>query len=278
MRGHHRGRRGTDIFPGVISILDHPVIARTIFFPRPDFSPPPQGAHDVMLEVEPGVRLHARVHDAHGAVAVVVLFHGNGEVVSDYDGAAPQFAQAGGALAVVDFRGYGRSEGEPGLRHLVRDARPAFEGLLSDLARVGEARPVVVMGRSLGSACAVEVVRAVPELVAGVVFESGFSNLTGVARRRGIAVERVAEEDLAVLCPLRKLARTRTPLLVLHGAEDTLIAPEEGRAAFDASGAEDKRFVLIPGRGHNTVSHHPLYWEELTAFLQRIGPATHRTE
>jgi alpha-beta hydrolase superfamily lysophospholipase len=254
----------------VLSLLDHPVIARTIFFPRPDFSPPPPDARDVMLEVERGVHLHARVHDAPGAVAVVVLFHGNGEVVSDYDATATRFAQAGGALAVVDFRGYGRSEGEPSLRHLVGDARPAFEGLVGDLRRAGDARPIVVMGRSLGSACAVEVARAVPELVSGLVFESGFSDLTGVARRRGVTVEQVAEEDLEVLCPLRKLARSRTALLVLHGAEDSLIVPEEGRAAFEASVAEDKRFVLVPGRGHNTVSHHPLYWQELASFLRRV--------
>jgi alpha-beta hydrolase superfamily lysophospholipase len=260
----------------VLSILDHPVIARTIFFPRPDFSPPPLGARDVMLEVEPGVHLHARVHGAPDAAAVVVLFHGNGEVVSDYDAAAPRFAQAGGALAVVDFRGYGRSEGEPGLRHLVGDARPAVEELLRHLTQAGEVRPVVVMGRSLGSACAVEVACAVPPLVAGVVFESGFSDLAGVARRRGVAVESVAEEDLEVLGPLRKLARIRTPLLVLHGAEDTLIAPEEGRAAFEASGAEDKRLVLIPGRGHNTVSHHLLYWEELAAFLRHVAAGVSR--
>lgn len=259
----------------MFSLLDDPVIARTIFFPRRDFSPPAPGARDVALEVEPGVRLHARVHDAPAAVAVVVLFHGNGEVVSDYDGAAPHFAQAGGALAVVDFRGYGRSEGEPSLRHLVGDARPALEGLLRDLARAGDARPVVVMGRSLGSACAVEVARAVPQLLAGLVFESGFSDLTGLARRRGITVERVAEEDLDVLCPIRKVTRSRTPLLVLHGAEDTLIVPEEGRAVFEASAAEDKRLVLVPGRGHNTVSHHPLYWEELAVFLRRVVPAEH---
>jgi alpha-beta hydrolase superfamily lysophospholipase len=257
----------------VFSILDHPVIARTIFFPRPDFSPPPPGARDVLLEVTPGMHLHGRVHDARSAVAVVVLFHGNGEVISDYDAAAPLFARAGGALAVVDFRGYGRSEGEPSLRHLVGDARPALDGLLHDLARAGETRPVVVMGRSLGSACAVEAVRAVPQLVAGLVFESGFSDLTGLARRRGVTVERVTEEDLEVLCPLRKLARSPTPLLVLHGAEDTLLVPEEGRAAFAASAAKDKRLVLVPGCGHNTVSHHPLYWEELAAFLRRVASA-----
>jgi pimeloyl-ACP methyl ester carboxylesterase len=132
------------------------------------------------------------------------------------------------------------------------------------------------MGRSLGSACAAEIACSVPQLHAGVVLESGFSDVAGVARRRGIAVDAVAEEDLEVLCPLRKLARSRTPLLVLHGAEDTLIAPEEGRAAYEASAAAEKRFVLVPGRGHNTISHHPLYWEELAAFLRRVASADHR--
>ena len=103
----------------------------------------------------------------------------------------------------------------------------------------------------------------------------GFSDLAGVARRRGLTIETVAEEDLEVLCPLRKLARSQTPLLVLHGEDDTLITPDEGRAAYEASGAKDKRFVLIPERGHNTISLHPLYWEELAAFLQRVASADH---
>jgi alpha-beta hydrolase superfamily lysophospholipase len=262
----------------MISLLDHPVVARTIFFPRPTFAPPPSGAHDVMLEVERGVCLHARIHEDSRAVAVIVLFHGNGEVVSDYDTAASQFAQAGGALAVIDFRGYGRSEGTPSLRALVSDAPRALDALLAHLARAGGSSPVVVMGRSLGSACATEVVRAVPASVAGVVFESGFSNLIALARRRGLNMTSISEEDLEVLCPLRKLARSQTPLLVLHGEEDTLIVPEEGRAVYEASGAADKRLVLIPQRGHNTLSQHSLYWKELAAFLQRVASASHRKE
>src|SRR5262249_2743812 len=103
------------------SPLDHPAFSENLFYPRPFFTSPP-GARDLMLPVAPGVRLHARLHDATGAVAHIVLFHGNGEVVSDYDAAAPDFAQAGAALAVLDYRGYGRSEGHSTLRSLLADA------------------------------------------------------------------------------------------------------------------------------------------------------------
>lgn len=253
------------------SLLDHPTIARTLFFPRPSFRPPEGGARDLMLDVAPGVRLHARLHDAPDAVAAIILFHGNGEVVSDYDDAAAQFAAAGARLAIVDYRGYGRSDGAPSIRDLLGDARPAFEAIRAELAISAPALPVVVMGRSLGSACAAELCRAVPEALAGVIFESGFSDVTGIARRRGMSLDTVSADDLDAIGPLHKLAGCRAPFLVLHGEVDTLIEPSEGRAAHEASGAIDKRLVIVPGRGHNDLSYHPLYWEELAAFLARVA-------
>jgi alpha-beta hydrolase superfamily lysophospholipase len=250
-------------------LLDHPAVNATVFFPRETSSPPPDGARDVMLPVGPDVRLHARVHAAPAAVATVVLFHGNGEVVADYDDAATAFARAGAALAVIDFRGYGQSEGTPTLRTLVADARPALDAMLPELTG-NRARPTIVMGRSLGSACAAEIAVQAPEGIAGIVFESGFSELAGVAVRRGLALV-PDEEDLAVLCPLRKLRASRLPLLVLHGERDTLILPAEGRAAFEASAASDKQLVLVPGRGHNDLSWHTSYWEALGALVARVA-------
>lgn len=246
------------------SLLDHPAVSANLFYPRPSFSPPRPGMRDLAIEVEPGVRLHARTHEAAGAVAHVVLFHGNGEVVSDYDDAARSFEEAGAALSIVDFRGYGKSEGEPSLRTLLTDARPALAGVSKQLSPL----PVLVMGRSLGSACAAELSG---EGVAGIIFESGFSDIAGFARRRGLPPSMITQDDIDFIGPLQKLSRSRTPLLVLHGELDTLIPATEGRAAYDASGASDKRLALVPGRGHNDLSFHPLYWEELGAFVKRVA-------
>lgn len=250
------------------SLLDHPEASASAFYPRSSFTPPPEGARDLLLPVAPGVRLHARLHPAGAAVAHIVLFHGNGEVVSDYDDLAALFARAGAALSIIDYRGYGRSEGAPTLRALLADARPAYEGVRAALA---PPLPVVIMGRSLGSACAAELSASLPEPPAGVIFESGFSDVGRFAVRRGLSPHLVTAEDAGTLGPLHKLARSRAPLLVLHGEKDDLIPASEGRAAYDASGAADKQIALIPGRGHNDLALHPLYWEAMSAFLQRIA-------
>jgi fermentation-respiration switch protein FrsA (DUF1100 family) len=249
------------------SLLDHPAVSENLFYPRPAFRSPRAGMRDLMVEVAPGVRLHARLHEAGDAVAHVVLFHGNGEVVSDYDDAAGSFARAGAALSVIDYRGYGRSEGQPSLRTLLTDARPAFEGVRAQLSPL----PVIVMGRSLGSACAAELCGTLPEAPAGIIFESGFSDVAGFARRRGLPASMIAQADIDAISPLKKLAGCHAPLLVLHGELDQLIPSAEGRAAYEASAAKDKRLALVPGRGHNDVSLHEVYWEELTAFVGRTA-------
>jgi pimeloyl-ACP methyl ester carboxylesterase len=106
--------------------------------------------------------------------------------------------------------------------------------------------------------------------VAGIIFESGFSDLVGFAMRRGLAGE-VAEADREALCPLQKLARSPLPLLVLHGEEDSLIPAAEGRAAHAASASPHKQLALIPGRGHNDLSLDPRYWSALKAFVERVA-------
>lgn len=253
------------------SILDSDVFNKRLFFPRNAMSPAPKGAEDLTVDVG-GASLHLRWHRAEGARAALLLFHGNGEVVADYDSAAARFGKAGAELAVVDYRGYGASRGKPTLRSALEDAPKVLA------AFVGKAggRAVVVMGRSLGSACAAELY-GMPGLDASVkafVFESGFVDLAALVRRRGLeAPETFEAEDLARFDPLPKLARGKLPLLVLHGEADQAIAPSEGQKAFEAAGAEKKEWVSVPGRGHNDVSASELYWEKLAAFIASSLPS-----
>ena len=254
----------------VPSLFDAPAFNASLFFPRRDAGPCPANARDLRVDVAPGIALHLRLHHAPAARCVVLLFHGNGEVVADYDAAAASFARIGASLAIVDYRGYGASDGTPTLRACITDAH----AVLAAVRTIAGDQPLVVMGRSLGSACAAELCQIAPAAAEGFILESGIGDVYGILRRRGIELSApLPAEDLAVFDPLRKFARCSAPTLVLHGANDTLIPATEAQLTFDALATADKALVLVPDRGHNDLSHHAIYWDALAAFLARVAPA-----
>jgi len=244
-----------------VSIFDRDEFNERLFFPRPDASPPPPGASDLMVDVD-GAQLHVRVHAAEATRGTLLLFHGNGEVVADYDDTAARFAEAGVALAVMDYRGYGRSTGSPALRTLISDARRVADVI----------RPRVVMGRSLGGVAAHELYARPIVGMEGVILESALFDLASLIQRRGlIPPASFTEDERATFEPATKLALGRLPLLVLHGARDELIAPSEATSALAAAGtaAADKALVMVPRRGHNDLSGEDSYWRALAGFVAR---------
>ena len=245
------------------TIFDRPDFNAALFYPRGDVSPAPRGARDVYVAV-PGARLHVRAHAAGHALPALLLFHGNGEVVADYDDAAERFARAGVSLVVADYRGYGASTGTPSLRHLIEDARVVADAV----------QPAVVLGRSLGGAAAHELFARPVASMRAVVLESAFCDLGALIRRRGLAPPRAfTPDERAVFDPADKLRRGTLPLLVLHGARDELIVPDEARQAYAAAGSQHKSLALIADRGHNDVSLAAAYWSELASFIATIGTA-----
>lgn len=251
-----------------MSLLDREDLAGRLFFPRPDPRGIPADADDDSVEVE-GASLHLRMHGRRlgPRARVVLLFHGNGEIVSDWDPAAPPFTKLGWRFAVLDYRGYGRSTGVPTMRRLLEDAHAALAHV-----RARGAGPVVVMGRSLGSAAAWEVAGSARDQgagVDGVIVDSGFTDLDAFARRRGVEPSTLSEDERTVLDPLPRLARVRAPALLLHGERDQVIAHAEAERALEALRADRARLVTLAGRGHDDVSLDPDYWPAVRTFLSR---------
>jgi pimeloyl-ACP methyl ester carboxylesterase len=241
-----------------MGIVGHAAFHRSLFFPRAEASPPPLGARDFFVEV-PGARLHVREHP--GPARALLLFHGNGEVVADYDESVAQFAAAGVRLVVVDYRGYGQSTGEPTLASLLSDA-PL---VLAEVARAVET-PLFVMGRSLGGNAAAELCQLPRPGVLGYVFESAPTDLDALVSRRGFDPRALSESERREFGLLAKLARCASRALFLHGADDELVRPREALAGHAA--VPGSELVLVPGRGHNDLSLSSRYWEALARFVR----------
>ena len=91
------------------SLADNPSTLRFIFYPREDVTPCPENAFDLLVPVGSEVSIACRFHVGHREWPWILFFHGNGEVVSDYDEVASVYHEKKLNLAVADYRGYGAS-------------------------------------------------------------------------------------------------------------------------------------------------------------------------
>ncbi|HEY6346037.1 MAG TPA: alpha/beta fold hydrolase [Bryobacteraceae bacterium] len=207
----------------------------------------------LVVVVDPGVRVYGHLHMAGETAPLLLLFHGNGELAADYTRLAGLLTQVGFSLFVVDYRGYGMSEGDPSTSHLLGDAVTIFDAL-PELVANHDSRPkqIFVMGRSLGSAAACELAFLRGREMAGLIIESGFASTRPLLALAGVPLANYQE--------LRdghgngmKIARFSGPTLILHGQDDTLILPDQARTLYLLSEAPIKRLVIIPNAGHNNL-------------------------
>jgi fermentation-respiration switch protein FrsA (DUF1100 family) len=237
------------------------LIERLIFFPTSgvDLRPEQLGVEgqELFLTTEDGVRLHAFFLPAAGASRALLFLHGNAGNASHRLPNAAALARLGIHVLLPDYRGYGLSEG-----------RPSEAGVYAD-ARAGLAHLIVVFGRSLGGAVAVDLAR--DRELAGVILESTFTSASDVARL----------SFGSLLAPLvrgrfeskRKIGSIRSPLLFFHGDRDELIAFELGRALFEAA-PEPKDFETIAGAGHNDTVEvgGQAYFARIGRFIDEVAP------
>jgi len=232
---------------------------------------------DCFFAAADGVKLHGwwcRPQEAPGAALPVVLFfHGNAGNLSDRADLVLRLARLGADVVIVDYRGYGRSEGRPSERGLYRDADAAWRFLTEDRG-VAPSR-IVVLGRSLGGAVAVDLASRVEP--AGLIVESSFSSMRDMAARYFPWVPRAllrTRMDSAA-----KILSVRAPKLHIHSPDDEVVPYALGRRLFEAA-PEPKRFVEVAGAGHNEtyLVGGAAYFEAIGRFIAECtAPAEGRT-
>lgn len=223
-------------------------------------------AETLWLRAADGVRLHAFWLPAEGETRAILMLHGNAGNASHRLPRAAALQGLGANVLLLDYRGYGLSDGSPSEPGCYADARAAFAWLAG---RGFAASRVVVFGHSLGGAIAVDL--AAERAPAGLVLESTFSSLSDVARRfagpLGTWVLRGRFDSRA------KIGRLRAPLLQIHGERDDLVRIEEGLALF-AAAPEPRRFETLLGAGHNDTAERGgrAYLASIAKFLDEVAP------
>ena len=234
------------------SALDQPSVLMYVFYPRRDFTLCPENAFDVSIPVENHVSITCRFHAGGPKWPWILFFHGNGEVVSDYDEIAPFYHKRKLNLVVADYRGYGTSGGIPTLTDLVRDAQTIFEEVEKEITRKGYVSSLWVMGRSLGSISALELSHRYPDRIKGLIIESGFCSVVRIITHLGVPTAGVDMKRIDQEC-LEMIRRISVPSLIIHGEQDTLVPIREAKDLYQNLGTDEKELLTIPGATHNDI-------------------------
>ena len=245
----------------VLALVVYLMQARMLYLPDVpgrslDRTPADIGAdyEDVWIRTADGVTLHGWYVAGHSD-RVLLFFHGNAGNISHRLESIRQFLQLGLSVLIIDYRGYGQSEGRTTEQGIYRDAEAAWNYLTGSRGTPQER--IVLFGRSMGASAAAYL--AARQRPLALVVESSFTSVPD------IAAEYYPWLPVRWLSRLRHSARdfvrdTNSPVLVIHSRDDEIVPFRHGEALFAAAG-EPRSFLEIRG------THNDAFLRDEQAYL-----------
>ena len=217
-------------------------------------APSTEGMQDVWIDFASEAtgspaRLHGLWLPQGRADAPALLYlHGARWNVAGSAGRIRRMHELGFSVLAIDYRGFGRSSaGLPSETTAAEDARAAWDWL----AQHQPGRPRYIFGHSLGGAIAIDLASKVND-EQGTMVEGTFTSVPEVVSTFKWGWLPVSALITQRFESVRKVAHIGSPLLVVHGSEDSLILPSLGRKLYEAA-QEPKQFVLVGGGSHHTT-------------------------
>jgi fermentation-respiration switch protein FrsA (DUF1100 family) len=247
------------------------VSQQSILFPRHLLHTPPApaeghaGLERIWLEVEQG-RVEAWYlppfsWDAGAPAPLLIVGHGNGELIDYWLQRVARLRQMGIGVLLVEFPGYGRSQGVPTQAAIGESFVAAYDAIVDHPAV--DPQRIVLFGFSMGGAAVALLATERPS--AGLILVSTFTNVRSLAARHYLP-------GFGVRDPFDTLSAVSAypgPVLVIHGTDDRLIPYSHGAALYDA--AADAELISLACGHNNCVGNWDAFWQSLRPFLARAG-------
>lgn len=200
---------------------------------------------DVYINTDDDVKINGWFIPADDATYTVLFCHGNGGNIGHRLEKLQFLHSINLATFIIDYRGYGMSQGRPSEKGLYLDAKAAYNYLVKD--RNINPERIVLYGESLGTAVVVEV--ASHEKVAGIILEGSFS--------RGRDMAKIAYPFLPAFFfadsfnSLSRINKIDVPKLFIHSRDDEVVPLSLAEKLYNAA-EQPKEFVMLRG-GHNNA-------------------------
>lgn len=242
-------------------------IQRSILFPRHYIQVDEVGGQGVRdldrwwLDVEGGrVEAWFLPADGEGPRPAVIFAHGNGEAIDFWAHPLDHYRRLGIHVLLPEYRGYGRSGGEPSEEAIANDMVTFYDRLAA--REDVDADRIIFHGRSLGGGAMGALAKQ--RKPAGLILQSTFTSISAFAKRFMLP-------DFLVSDPFDTLAivpQLDIPILVLHGTKDGVVPYDHGATLHAA--AKNGELVTYDC-GHNDMPSDDRYWGPVEKYLATGG-------
>jgi alpha-beta hydrolase superfamily lysophospholipase len=216
---------------------------------------------EINLSTDDGSYLNGIHFQQEEPKGTILYFHGNAGNLQRWGELMEFFVARGYDVIVMDYRGYGKSTGYRTMEALYSDSE-----LWYDYAKGHYSEDeIIVYGRSLGTAMATYV--ASRNEPAKLILETPFYSLTDIAKSRFpiLPVESLLQYPFPSYSYINDIS---SPITIYHGDHDEVIDLSYGKKLFDSIDSEEKKFIQVPGGGHNDLVKFKKYVETIDTELE----------
>ncbi len=201
------------------------------------------------------------LHDLAEPAPAVIFAHGNAELIDFWPQELRSFSSHGMGLLLVEYPGYGRSEGTPSQESIVETLVVAYDTLVAR-EDVDSSR-IVLFGRSLGGGAVLALADRRPS--AALIVTSTFTSIKSFATKFFVP-------GFLVKDPFDNLTSIKSyssPVLIVHGRHDSLIPYKQGVALYQA--APHAEMVTYNCSHNDCPPSWEIFWQDVERFLRNVG-------
>jgi uncharacterized protein len=224
---------------------------KMLYYPnvsKPDIKEVPfSNAQEITVKTKDNLQLTAwYLPSANPGLPIIVFFHGNASNMLWSMYKMPKYIEAGYGILSAEYRGYSGNPGSPSEQGFYNDGRAYINWLKTQNIHEDQ---IILYAESIGTGVAIQMATEYEPFQA-IVLESPFTSMVDLVRRHYWFAPTILLKDRYE--SMEKIGKIKSPLIVLHGTNDSIVPQSMGQMLFEAA-PQPKTFISIEGADHNNL-------------------------
>lgn len=254
-------------------LIDYTEINDLLFAAKRDaFSKEADNCETIEFTDDSGATYLARFYKHGDKSANIIFFPALDTPLDSYEQMAAAYNAQGINILLLSYKGDNEEAHKTSLSSFYEEGRQLYNQSLAWLDGNGMEGAKIVMGQSLGTLLAIDVVADNPDPLKALLLESSVCKTGAYLQSRGLEIDSIEDIEERGFNNIEKIEKIKIATLIFHGAKDEFTSIADAENLQSCCGARTKQFFIIPGASHNSLyeSGGKLYFETIKKFIDTL--------